>query len=351
MIWLTWRQHRIEFLFMGLVLLLFASVLLVTGINIAALVQQIGFTGCASQACAQSWFAMNRYLSGLTQPPSAFYFIGLIVPFILPALVGMFVGAPALSREFEQGTHRLLWTQSIPWPCWFFRKTGLLIGVVACAFALLFGFFSWWRAALPVPLAQDTNWFFNAFPGRFDTWGVVSIAYAVFAVALGLFLGTIIRKPVPAMALTLVLFVVVRVLIVNFWRPYYLPPTVITTPANESPAIPGNNWVVKDEYVDRQGQVLSENADILQTCFSHLFQNGDHQCFAEHGIQTRWTYQLENRFWPLQGIESGIYLLFAALLVALTFWWTKYRIIGKEKSNKDRWGLPDKFAETGRYVS
>jgi len=333
MTWLTWRQHRIELLIMGLVLLLFASVLLATGINITAFAQRVGFTGligCTeASACGQAWFAMNGYLSGLTQPPSAFYFIGLVAPFILPALVGMFVGAPALAREFEQGTHRLLWTQGIPWSRWFFRKTGLLIGVVACAFALLFGFFSWWRASLPTPLAQDANWFFNAFAGRFDTWGVVSIAYAVFAVALGLLLGTLIRKPVPAMAITLVLFVVVRLLIANFWRPYYLPPVVVTTPMNANSGIPGDSWLVKTEYVDRGGQVFSANADIIQTCFSQPSQTSSVRCFTEHGIQQRWVYQPKDRFWPMQGIESGIYLLFSALLVALAFWWVKYRIIGK----------------------
>lgn len=336
MTWLTWRQHRIEALIMGMILLGFAIVLLVTGINIAALARQVGFTGCASQACAPSWFAMNRYLSGLTQPPSAFYFIGLVAPLILPALVGMFVGAPALSREFEQGTHRLLWTQSIPWSRWFFKKTSLLIGVVACAFALLSGFFSWWRAALPAPLSQDANLFFSNFAGRFDTWGVVSIAYAVFAVALGLFLGTVIRKPVPAMAITLVLFVVVRVLIVNFWRPYYLPPVVVNASVNAGFGVPGDSWSIKTEFVDRQGQVIAANADIIQTCFSRPSQNLVDRCFTEHGIQTRWLYQPGNRFWLFQGIESGIYLLFAALLIAMAYGWTKYRIIGKERSDKDR---------------
>ena len=32
---------------------------------------------------------------------------------VLPALVGLFVGAPLLARELEHGTHRLAWTQSV----------------------------------------------------------------------------------------------------------------------------------------------------------------------------------------------------------------------------------------------
>ena len=44
------------------------------------------------------------------------------------------------------------------------------------------------------------------------------------------------------------------------------------------------------------------------------------QCTIEHGFQYKYWYQ---------PAESGIYVFMSALLFALTFWWTKYRIIGK----------------------
>jgi len=51
------------------------------------------------------------------------------------------------------------------------------------------------------------------------------------------------------------------------------------------------------------------------------------QCVTEHGFQNNYIYQPGDRFWLFQAIESGIYLLLAALLLTFTFWWTKYRIL------------------------
>ena len=43
------------------------------------------------------------------------------------------------------------------------------------------------------------------------------------------------------------------------------------------------------------------------------------QCLASHGYQAYVTYQPGNRFWAFQGIETGIFVALAAVLIALTF--------------------------------
>lgn len=331
MTWLTWRQCRIEMLVMGFMLLGFAIVLLVTGIGIATEAQQVGLTpttSCASNTlpCFQAFYAMNGYFSRLTQPPSVFWFTCFVLPYVLPVLAGIFLGAPALSGEFEQGTHRLIWTQGIPWSRWFFQKAGLLIGAAACAFAILFGLLSWWSAALS-GLLSHVGWFYgnfsnNYFQGTnyFDTWGVVIVAYAVFAVALGLFFGAVVRKPMAAMALTLILFIVVRVLVTHYWRPYYLPPVVAIASSGSALSAPGDSWSLSYSVIDQHGQPV----DNILPC-----QNNT--CSNEHGFRNEVVYQPSEHFWLFQGIESGIYLLFSAILIASTYAWTKYRIIGKER--------------------
>jgi hypothetical protein len=45
---------------------------------------------------------------------------------VLPALAGLFVGAPLLARELEQGTHRFAWTQGVTRRRWLLSKTALL---------------------------------------------------------------------------------------------------------------------------------------------------------------------------------------------------------------------------------
>lgn len=328
MIWLTWRQHRIEILILGLVVLLFAAVLLATGVPIIAEAQQVGATTCVSQqhACLLAQATVANDIDHLIQS-QAFNLVCIILPFILPVLAGLFIGAPAMAREFEQGTYRMIWTQGMPWSRWFFSKIGLITCVVLCAFAILFGLFSWWSiSVLNMPIIkQGNNGAFNTF---FDNWGIVTIAYALFALMLGIFMSMAARKTVPAMAITLVVFVTVRILIVNFWRPYYLPPVV----ANANIQIPASSWIISDETVDRQGQVVT--IDATQTCNILLYQSSTGQtqydrCMRDHGFQTKIVYQPADRYWLFQGIESGIYFLFAAILLAMTFWWTKYRIIGK----------------------
>jgi hypothetical protein len=43
-------------------------------------------------------------------------------------------------------------------------------------------------------------------------------------------------------------------------------------------------------------------------------------CLAAHGYRASVTYQPANRFWAFQGIETGIFLILAAVLIGITFW-------------------------------
>src|SRR5207237_7050931 len=65
---------------------------------------------------------------------------------VVPLFVGLFWGAPLVSREIEHGTHRLVWTQSVTRRRWIGTKLALIGGaafVGAAAFAALV---TWWSA-------------------------------------------------------------------------------------------------------------------------------------------------------------------------------------------------------------
>ena len=47
--------------------------------------------------------------------------------------------------------------------------------------------------------------------------------------------------------------------------------------------------------------------------------NAVFSCMQAHGWRGFATYQPANRYWPFQGIETGIYVLLAAALIAVTF--------------------------------
>lgn len=324
---------------MGITLLLFAAVLLVTRMNIGAASEKLSACMSNRQAdCSAAQATLNIAMNQIVQNP-----LLLVLSLSLPLLAGMFIGPYAIARELEQGTYRTIWTQGIPWYRWLVTKSCMITSVVLCAFGILFGLLSWW--AFPITSALQENGNFS-FTNRFDIWGIVPIAYALFALLLGVFAGTALRKTVPAMAITLVIFIAVRVLVANFWRPYFIPPIVVTTPDifSDSRAFPPPNaWLLSDEIVDQQGQLVTIDSpsDLPQVCSSTLYNSISsskrptdadiaryNRCIIDHGIQDRMVYQPVDRFWLFQGIESGIYLLMTALLFALTFWWTKYRIIG-----------------------
>ena len=132
----------------------------------------------------------------------------------MPALIGVFWGAPLVARELETGTYRLAWNQSVTRTRWLAVKLGL-IGLAAMAAAgLLSLMVTWWSSPIDQALAargpqraQRRNRFA---PLLFGARGIVPIGYAAFAFALGVTVGVLIRRTLPAMATTLAVFVAVR---------------------------------------------------------------------------------------------------------------------------------------------
>jgi hypothetical protein len=234
----------------------------------------------------------------------------IAIPFIfLPLFVGLFWGAPLISRELEHGTHRLVWTQGVSRQHWALVKF-TLIGGTTLAVATGYGLgMSWWLN----PLSQAGSSRFN--PLGFDLQGVAPIGYTLFAVALGIFAGTIWQKVLPAMAVTLAGFVGLRVALTLLARPRYLPPETLTFPVHGE--TPQNNpysgdWVQSQEIRDAAGNVVLDNAQAA--CPAGAASCGP----GLTGGDSNWLlYQPADRFWLFQGIETSIYLALAAVLVYL----------------------------------
>lgn len=128
-------------------------------------------------------------------------------------------GAPLLAREFEDGTHSLVWTQGVTRRRWLIRTVTWAVLASAVWAGAMAALVTWWRlpeSALDVPYGRFG-------PGLFDIQGIVPVAYSVFAVALGIAAGAVLRRVVSAIAATLAIFTAVRVAIV-FLRPHYMTP-------------------------------------------------------------------------------------------------------------------------------
>src|SRR3954451_19592031 len=104
MYWLTYRQHRMQ--------------LLVT-VAFLALLGLVLYASAANTAGTEEDFqTLYHYVSSMPAVPIA---------------IGVFWGAPLLAAEYERGTSRLAWTQSISRGHWLAVKLGVLSLLVTLA--------------------------------------------------------------------------------------------------------------------------------------------------------------------------------------------------------------------------
>jgi ABC-type transport system involved in multi-copper enzyme maturation permease subunit len=353
MIWLTWRQFRTQVLVVAGVLAALAIVLAVTGPHLVSLSDAYLKSCHANRDCGSTTnpvlTADGKLENGLSD-----------LLLLAPALIGIFWGAPLIARELETDTYRLGWTQSVSRQRWLAVKLGV-VGLISVAVAgVLSLMVTWWSS--PIDTA-NANRFGLAMFGLRD---IAPIGYAAFAFALGVTAGVIIRRTLPAMAGTLVVFVVARVAEVSWVRPYLMPQvrTVSTltsgngigfslTPSglkvmSNQPNIP-NGWAISSAVVNNAGQSPS-TAFMKSACPSlangaqagpagggakHIGVSGSgpgpqafQDCVAKVAAKYHEvvTYQPASRFWAFQGIETAIFLVAALLLVGLCFWWVRHRL-------------------------
>ena len=335
MTWLVWRQYRVQAAIAGGLLAAFAAVLIVTGVAMASQWHSALVTCTADHSCgslASTLTLDNTFAHDLT-------FLSLVVPGVL----GLLLGAPIVAGEVETGTGNFVWTQSITRGRWLLAKAGWLLLAAAVWGGCVAALVTWWSGP-PNALYADA---FHA--NEFDMQGIVPIAYAVFGVALGMAAGALLRRTLPAIAVTLAGFIGVRVLVAQFFRAHYLTPvtTYYSLTSNWQPA-PGS-WILGSGLVNKAGQAISmnPNAAVAQgipvSALSAACQkliptlaNGSSMvrggvitrglddarvaaCVKAAGFRQFSTYQPIGRYWAFQSIETVIFLALAAGLVAVAF--------------------------------
>jgi hypothetical protein len=327
MIWLTWRQFRAGAAVMFAALAVLAAILGLTGPGLAD-DYSTGIAACTGQSGGCAAF-VERFLR---DHQSALEAVNAVV-LVLPALIGLFWGAPLIARELEAGTHRLVWNQSVTRTRWLAVKLGL-VGLAAVAAAGLGSLaITWW--ASPLDTAADSP----RMDSLFDSRGIVPIGYAAFAFALGVAVGMLVRRTLPAMAITLAVFVAVQVLMPELVRPHLLASTRATVEITESnltslmargpdapfevdarPTDPGA-WLLSSHTVDSSGHAVDTIPLTPSSKACAAPEPG--ACLAEIkrlGYRQQVTYLPASRFWPLQWYETGIYIALALGLAAFCFW-------------------------------
>lgn len=337
MTWLTWRQFRTPSLVALAALIAIAIVLGLTGPHLAHLFDT-ELAGCLGQsgnrACPSATVAAFTDTDSFLQ-----HFLGFAL-IVIPGLLGVFWGAPLLTREVETGTYQLIWNQGVTRTRWLVVKVGL-IGMASALGAGLFSLMlTWWSSLLDRVNANRIT------PPVFDQRGIDPIGWALFAFAVGVTAGVLLRRTLPAMATTLAVFTAARILWPLYLRAYLIPPVhqtarIGTLPydwvgVNNGPNSPmlvhvskPGAWVLSDQTVNAAGHHISGGTLFalcpVTTNASGVIKRPPDSCFIQHLIRLGYdrsvlTYQPASRFWPLQGVETGALAVIALLLLAFCYW-------------------------------
>jgi hypothetical protein len=359
MIWLAWRQFRVQaYVALGLVGAI-AVALAVTGPALVHVYNSVVRTCATHGDCGPVTQAFEQR--------DHLLLIGLTVAVIgAPALVGIFWGAPLIARELENRTYRLAWTQSVTRARWIAVKLAL-VGLASAAVAgLLSLMLTWWSS--PIDAVNGDPY------GIFDSRNIVPIGYAAFAFALGVTLGVIIRRTVPAMAATLAGFGIVR-LVFNRWIRFRLITPLHQLSAFRVP-VPGvafgpgngtlnpNDMIISEETIDRAGHGVGQYGGvgpngifgfsrlhdgatkligvgrcpnkfpvsvIPQGFTQHIpptkaFSKAAQECVNHFDLRTLVTYLPIDHYWKLQWYETAFYIVLALALTGFGYWWVRRRV-------------------------
>jgi len=317
MTWLVWRQHRAQFYLGAALLAAFAIVIAITGVQVADQYHAAEAACAAGQGC--------RQLGGLFLGSHAVGFL-VISTLGAPVLVGLFLGAPLLAAEYEAGTTQFAWMQSVTRKRWLAVKVGWMLLAAAVWGGVISLLVTWWSG-------PDNAQQLDAFkPGRFDLMGTVPVAYALFAMALGIAAGALLRRVLPAIAVTLAGFIAARALITLLLRPHYLSAVTVFYNVLGGYTPKGSYWQLSQGILGPNGQPVPQpnnvpyafgipQTSLPASCapLTHSASNPTPACAqALSHFRAFLTYQPADRYWTFQGIETGIFLALAAALIAVT---------------------------------
>jgi hypothetical protein len=319
MIRLTLRQHRLQ-LGSGVVFILgLAAMLLWTGHQMTSYLHASGLSTCLASGagCDDLSHLFETRYGGLLRNVAWLNFV--------PMLVGIFWGAPLVAREIEQGTHRMAWTQDVSRFRWLTTKLAIFLAAtatLAAAFSLLF---SWWFA--PFTRVNFGGGFARMDLNVFDFQGIVPIGYAVYAFALGTTAGVLIRRTLPAMAVTLAGYLPLRLEMQSLRAHLFTPHHLVYPPFGTSPRAGRGDWIVHSALIDSRGRVIASGF-VFHNCPGGALGAKPADvtaCLVAHGFHTLDTYQPDSRFWAIQSMETGVFIGLAVLLLTVSVWWVTRR--------------------------
>jgi hypothetical protein len=309
--WVTWRQHRVALVSTVGLFAAVAVYLVASGLSMHTAFAKLGLGRCGpltGNACQVPLNIFEQRYQG------AAMYLPRLLEFV-PAPLGAFIGAPLVARELESGTYRFAWTQGRHRVRWLAVKLTLIGGLLVAVGLSFSALFSWWFQPWEPIMGRLAS------GESYEIAGIVFAARILFGFCLGVALGAVIRRTVPAMVVTVAAWLAVAWPSVVYLRPLIRTPVQVPTASN---SIADNAWAISTWYQNTSGRHLgSAGTDRLlaQARDSGVTTGDAFRAFlARHGW-TQWSsYEPNSRFWHFQTVEAVAYVLLSLALAGLALW-------------------------------
>ncbi|MEU9186543.1 ABC transporter permease subunit [Streptomyces sp. NPDC048484] len=312
MTWLVWRQHRAGFW----------TILAATALCVAWIVYQRGQLVDFLDGYGYPGKSLDE-AGGKFQPyNNAFSFVSIGLQAI-PTLLGVFLGAPLIAGDLENGTAKLVAAQSMSRTRWLATKlalAGLVAVVSTVVLSAVFGW--WWHPVKSESMIMD--WTSGA---AFNTTGPVPVALTLLSVFGGVAIGVVLRRTLTAMAVTFGFTVVLQLVWGYFLLSLGNAVTVTTNKGvadeNGFPSLPHAAYEIDQSYVTGSGDLVGWGI-----CSGSTTDAARQVCLDKADV-VGWSleYLPMSQMNAMQWFGASILFALTAGVVAFLFVWGRKRLV------------------------
>ncbi len=251
---------------------------------------------------------------------------------VLPVVVGVFLGAPLVSRELESGTYRFAFTQALSRSRYVLTTLAMLAAFVAAGAVVLGLLFAVWAHPFEL-VGTEPMWQ----SGTFATSWFVLAAWSILGLAVGMLVGVLVRRVVMAMAGTVLIVGGLVVASITSLIPHLLSiaPLAAKRPTQIGLGVgvlgmraftgegPPGAWLVRSWMTGRHGEILSQAraqglVNALIASKGGTTSAATRHFLAVHHVTYWVSYQPAAREWIFQGAAGVVLLALGAIATAVT---------------------------------
>ncbi|MGH3497322.1 MAG: ABC transporter permease subunit [Nocardioidaceae bacterium] len=320
--WVVWRRYRTTMATVVALLGLVAVYVVIGGNRMRT--AYAAAQACRPHSAANCRFAFDNFHTMYAN-------VGVVGAMLIwiPGVIGAFAGAPLLAREFETGTFRYAWTQSVGRMRWLVAH--LVAGAlgVAVISAVLGVLITWYDQPLVHSGVEQ-----RLHESEFPLTGMAVVGWALAGYAIGVLAGLVSRRVLPALAATLVVWTGLGFLAANVFRAHYQAPLVTSHLQLAASDLSVQQWWTKSDVGVSETQInqVLQSLGVQSINGGGNFQAGPGsstidpvQYLLQHGY-TQWTsYQPDSRYWPFQWMEFGWLAVLSLVVLATTLWLVRRR--------------------------